>query len=275
MKTYLRMLCTGVSAMLCCMAAPVLPAAADVAEPPVPEVVAVPSLYEDYEPVGRDVLMVLVPQNEQCRVTVTQHSPERENLLLFDAMLAPESRNEVYEFALEPGDYTLSLSAPIVAGTARMQNGTIDLTVENSDFSGGAFDQTQIGIQASFAAVTGNDDAAAVITADEPEIKVSAKTVLYHAVFPRYQAMRGDFDGDSDVDADDAQGTLITYLMRLANKADQITATAEHQAVCDIDADSALTADDAQYILAYYLNDLAHTPVSWDALLHPAQTPAA
>lgn len=77
---------------------------------------------------------------------------------------------------------------------------------------------------------------------------------------------KGDFDGDGEVTAIDAQGVLVAYTEGLATGS--VSMTAEQKTVSDIDGDGEITASDAQYILLYFTeNTVTGNPTTWEQLL--------
>lgn len=78
--------------------------------------------------------------------------------------------------------------------------------------------------------------------------------------------MRGDFNGDCRIGADDAQNALNSYVRTLAGGDSALTDT--QKKLCDINGDGAVDVSDAQLVLMYYVkNTLAGMPVSWEELL--------
>lgn len=80
------------------------------------------------------------------------------------------------------------------------------------------------------------------------------------------QNLRGDFDGDGEVTANDAQSVLVSYTEELASGTNPMTASQIN--ACDIDGDGKITAADAQYILLYFTeNTVTGNPTTWDQLV--------
>ena len=77
--------------------------------------------------------------------------------------------------------------------------------------------------------------------------------------------LTGDFDGDGELTAEDAQNVLTAYTEALTGGQSALTDT--QKTACDIDGDGELTSADAQFILIYYTeNNVTGNPVSWDDL---------
>ena len=116
------------------------------------------ALYEDYDPVGDDVLCISAI--ETADVKIVQHSPERENLVLFDCRILPVFTTE-HLFRMEPGDYTISITMSNVEGGATKSTYTEDFTIENADYSVAPdqFDHTRYDITLATEALADNAEA--------------------------------------------------------------------------------------------------------------------
>ena len=80
------------------------------------------------------------------------------------------------------------------------------------------------------------------------------------------EQMTGDFDGDGEITARDAQGVLNAYTETVAGGESALMP--QQVKACDIDGDGAVKAADAQYILVYFTeNTLAHKAVTWADIL--------
>ena len=80
------------------------------------------------------------------------------------------------------------------------------------------------------------------------------------------EQMTGDFDGDGEITARDAQGVLNAYTETVAGSESALMP--QQIKACDIDGDGAVKAADAQYILVYFTeNTLAHKAVTWADIL--------
>lgn len=79
-------------------------------------------------------------------------------------------------------------------------------------------------------------------------------------------SLRGDYDSDGMITANDAQSVLNAYTEELASG--YFSGNIFGFYSCDIDGDRALTAADAQYILIYYTeNYVAAHPVTWEEIV--------
>ena len=77
---------------------------------------------------------------------------------------------------------------------------------------------------------------------------------------------RGDVNGNTIVDADDAQITLTAYTERITGNAMKLTAVQINAA--DIDGNGLISSDDAQLILMYYTAKyVSRKAVTWEQLL--------
>lgn len=258
-QTAAALLC-GVLTAVCL---PALPASADAA--PVPE--EVPARYDDYDPVGDDVLIMSIPAAEydqRTKVTIVQHSPERENLVLYECELHPQD-GCLYSFRMEPGDYTVSVARSSVRRGALSSVYTEDLTIENADYSVAPdqFDYTCYSIAVE-ATVIGNDaDAAPVSERTETAVTDGCKNAGEKITFGEYDIMRGDYDGNGEITALDAQNILSAFAAELTDDPDAPVLTAAQKAACDIDGNGKLTALDAQTVLMFYAEGMVGGSPLW------------
>ena len=254
--------------LLAASAMPVSGVSAETAEPPgvFPEAVTfVEPLYDDYDPAGNDYIAVFGPLWNKYQVDIIQHSPERENLLLFSNRFYQEE-NEPYFYRMEPGEYTIRISSALVLASPVLSTAEIDFTIENSDYSGGAYDRSAVGFFCDLEMAEKNEDVSPQITLGEQEVKATALTSVNRITFKRYTLFRGDFDGDGTVEAEDAQHVLMEYVAGLVGKTTSNSATAEQTAACDINGDGKLGADDAQFILQFYVNQMTGKEPSFDKI---------
>lgn len=227
-----------------------------------PELQLVDSLYEDFDPVGNDILAVSGFADSPFSVQIIQHSPERDNLLLYDNDFAA-GNDPRYFYRIEPGDYTIRITAEAIIASAVKRTFEYDFTIENADYSAEPelFERTQYGFLLEFETAAGDDPALPVLTNTENSIQVDSKVIIQTVTFGRYARFRGDYDGDGTTDSSDAQQTLIAYLESMIGKGD--VANAEQIAACDIDGDGVLTSSDAQQILAFYLEQMVGADPVW------------
>ena len=82
------------------------------------------------------------------------------------------------------------------------------------------------------------------------------------------QLLRGDYDGNGEIDSSDAQNTLIYYTETLADNEPELTD--EQKYAIDVNRDNKIDAADAQGILQYYtVNILSEGHLTWEHILHP------
>ncbi|MBR4201440.1 MAG: hypothetical protein IKQ91_09255, partial [Oscillospiraceae bacterium] len=107
MKHFLRTTAAALAAAFLLGGAGSLTAAA--ADNKEPETVKVESVCQDFVPLSDDIIRIL--PTEDCTLTakIVQHSPERENLVLYDSTLELK-QGVYYVFAAEPGSYTAYFS---------------------------------------------------------------------------------------------------------------------------------------------------------------------
>lgn len=242
---------------------PALSASADSGNPIPPiEPEYMTALYDDYDPVGDDVLCI--QSYETADVKIVQHSPERENLVLFDCIVMPLFTPQ-HIFKMEPGDYTIYISVKNVADGVTKTTYTADLTIDNADYSVAPdqFDYTYYDIVVT--AETIEDDAEAAPQAEEKAAAIVSdhKYVRNDIVFGRYSRKRGDYDGNGEISALDAQNVLRAYAAALTEDPDAEKLTNAQLAACDIDGNGEITALDAQNILMYYSESIVGGTPEW------------
>ena len=249
------------AAAVCSTAVLAVPAAAE-GDTEFPEWEFVPPLYDDFEPVGDDIVAVSGLTDDPFSVQIIQHSPERDNLLLYDNDFAAEDE-PVYFYRIEPGDYTVRITAEAVKASAVKRTFEYDFTIENPDYSTepDVFARTQYGFQLVLESVGGDNPAEPALTDTESGIEDGSNVILQTVTFGRYSCFRGDYNGDGLTDAGDAQLTLVEYLESIVGG--NPSADAEQIAACDIDGDGALTAADAQQILTFYLAEVVGEVPVW------------
>ncbi len=78
--------------------------------------------------------------------------------------------------------------------------------------------------------------------------------------------LKGDFDGNGDVNVVDAQFALIFYTKSISGNSQIIGET--QKTACDIDGDGKVSLEDAQLILSYYVKNLGVNPkIGWEKFL--------
>ena len=219
----------------------------------------------DFKPLGEDAFVFSGLYNNNVNIEIVQHSPERENLELYNTTLESD-KTKLYVFRAEPGDYTVTISTASVFGGSPDCTYTQDVKIENPDYATGedAFSATRYAFFGKYLSTADSEKAAAQKLYEEPVLRSNSETkkgVMCAVGFPRYNRQRGDFNGDGSIDSADAQLTLNTYADALAGKTDTTQPAARH--ACDINGDGALDSADAQNILIYYVEETTGNTPKW------------
>lgn len=255
MKLFMRSLAAWTSAALLAGTA-ALPVQA--AEDAAPNVIYAESACPDFDPVYEDTLIVSAPEHEPFTVVIVQHSPERENLLLYDCAFVG-SEDTQYVFRMEPGDYTMYLTMDAVLQSAVTRTLTEDFTIDNPDYF--KFDKTVYCVDLILQPVSGDNGAVPFVPAMHTNVSDTLCETTMIAQFGRYSHLRGDYNGDNETDLIDAILTLTEYTSAMVGGSGDIPANAEQIAACDIDGDGALTLIDAIRILSFYtMRIIGQTP---------------
>lgn len=220
---------------------------------------------EGFAPIYDDEILVNAPFEGIFAVKVVQHSPERENLVLYDGTFAGAADTD-YIFRAEPGDYTVYITVDAVRNSAVKRTFSQDFTIDNPDFvkpDETFFTKTQYLFDLSLTGIAGDAAADPERTEAHAEITGEVNTVTNSVSFKQYARCRGDFDGDGVTDLIDAQLTLNEYAASLTGSVSDAPADAETAAACDIDGDGELTAIDAQQILMFYASTLVGETPEW------------
>ena len=104
---------------------------------PEPSITEIEPIYVLDQP-NAAVMYLHIPEDEIVFLQITQHTPERESLLLYDAKLTGENPLG-YSLRLEPADYTVKLSSRYLRDTSLQQSVEYDFTIENADFADDLF----------------------------------------------------------------------------------------------------------------------------------------
>lgn len=255
-----KMLALALTSLLCMHGAAALPAQAADTE----KDVYVKSVCPDFVPLSDDTITFSGLPSGNAQIRIEQHSPERSSLLLYDAEVecVPERS---FVFQVEPGEYTVSISASNIAGGASMTLCQHKIVIKNADYSikesDVPYERSNITYTASYSSTNDDISPKATLKSNETAISGSVKEESYAISFPFYQRTRGDFDGNGEIDSADAQLTLNAYTESLAGFASKVQPAAT--AACDINGDNMLSADDAQHILNYYTEALANNTPHW------------
>ncbi len=219
-----------------------------------------------YTPIRQtdSICKVNVAAGTEFTLSVYQHSPERDALLMYTITDTPLTDTIYCCVQLEPGDYTLELAMPAISGCPTVMSQTLAFTVVNPDY---ATDHTD---------TTLTVDVSAAIQADMPlgftggaeASYIENSTEYINAAFVCNQAegLRGDANRDSKIDSSDAIIALQAYNASLMQTPAPIN---EIQAVCaDIDGDGVIQPADAIGILQYYNDLLMNETPDWNDYIH-------
>ena len=220
------------------------------------------SVCDGFEPYAKDLITVQVPDDLSVSIDIMQHSQERENLLLYkhDA-----KQPGFYMFRVEPGSYTVTLTADAVRGSAVKSSAFTVFVINDANDSVGddAHDLTDYQIICSKSMI--EDSGISGITLSEAASGLTEGVLIYSqkAEFKQYNGFRGDYDGDGDTDNADAQFVLNDYAAWVADQTFQPDIPAGRIAAADYDGDGRLTAADAQEILTFYTMTVAGRIPQW------------
>ncbi len=217
---------------------------------------------DGFEPYAKDIITVEVPEGLPVSVEIVQHSPERENLLLYKYDAAEPGS---YVFRAEPGSYTVTLTSDAVRGSAVRSSAFTVFVINDANDSVGddAYDFTDFRIICSRKMI--EDSETADVTLSEAASGLTEGVLIYSqkAEFKQYGGYRGDYDGDGDTDNADAQLVLNDYAAWVADKSFKPDQPAGRIAAADYDGDGQLTAADAQVILNFYTMTVAGQIPQW------------
>ncbi len=220
------------------------------------------SVCDDFEPYSKDIITIQVPDDLPVSIEIIQHSQERENLLLYkyDA-----NQSGFYVFHVEPGSYTVSLTAAAVRGSAVKSSASCEFVMNDANDSVGdeAHDLTDYKIVCSKKMI--EDSEVSGITFSEAASGLTERALVYtqKAEFMQYSGFRGDYDGDGDTDNADAQLVLNDYAAWVADQSFRPDIPAGRIAAADYDGDGTLSAADAQEILTFYTMTVAGQIPQW------------
>lgn len=220
----------------------------------------------DFQPLSMDTVTVKGVSDEPFSVKLVQHSPERKDLVLYDSAF-PAAAADLYIFGAEPGDYTIYIGMDAVKDSAVRRIFQQDFTIENADYIKGddAVLYTDYRFSLALTGAAGDNPAVPAVTKQPQKITDGCCLKEQTVMFRWYAVLRGDYDADGKVTANDAQYTLNAYAAALAGDETEAPADYEQQAACDIDGDGILSAADAQRILMYYTVSLTGTAPQWES----------
>jgi len=204
------------------------------------------------EHTGDATLYVDAEEDMQCSIAVIQHSPERENLVLYSLDLSLKKGNAT-AFNLEPGDYTVRTTVKATKDGYAPLHAEENFVVENADYSG----LTSFDIYEHIT-LNKNDETADSVqiesisqTTDDKEKEEKTMECLYQLRFAQYDRLRGDYDGNGLITLDDAREVLQYHVMQLTNIVPEKPPTQGQIVACDIDNNGVLGIEDVKMILDY------------------------
>ncbi|MBQ9905440.1 MAG: dockerin type I repeat-containing protein [Oscillospiraceae bacterium] len=265
MKALMKHISAAVTALCCAGAmASALPAYAEEnqASPTDAKLTTVTSVCPDFVPLGKDEIRFFGLFYNNTHIKITQHSPERKNLLLYESDIQCDP-NDIYVFPAEPGDYTIEISTGKIYNSPCVYTYTQDFTIDNADYSTDPqYSKTIISFCGKY--LRADDDNAGEmpeLLSSESYYNIGEKVPYIAVGFPRYARSRGDYNGDGQVDSADAQLTLNTYADILAGIPGSVLPAA--WAAGDINGDGTIDSADAQNILMFYVDAIAGNTPHW------------
>ena len=214
-----------------------------------------------FVPTSKDEIQFFGLYYNDAHIKIVQHSPERENLVLYDAdiVCAPDY---VYRFAAEPGNYTISISTDTVFNSAAVSTYTQDFTIENADYAvNPSYFKTTVLFCGKYMKTADSAEAEPSLLMSDSYYAIEVKNPINVIGFPRYSRVRGDFNGDGKAELTDAQLTLNHYVKVLAGNPASVEPGVA--AACDITGDGVLDPADAQQILMFYTANMAGNRPVW------------
>lgn len=229
----------------------------------VEEVLMLPPIYTPIKQTD-SICKLNVAAGTEFTLSVYQHSPERDALLMYTISEMPLAETLYCCVQLEPGNYTLELAMPAISGCPTQLCRELDFTVIDPDY---ATDYSQIVVAVDLSATM---DAALPLgfTGDAEESYIENGTEYINASFVCNQAegLRGDAEPDGVIDSSDAVVALRAYNSTLMQTPFPLT---EIQAICaDVDGDGVIQPADAIAILRYYNALLMHETPDWNSYIH-------
>lgn len=265
MKALMKHISAAVTALCCAGAmASALPAYAEEnqASPTDAKLTTVTSVCPDFVPLGKDEIRFFGLFYNNTHIKITQHSPERKNLLLYESDIQCDP-NDIYVFPAEPGDYTIEISTGKIYNSPCVYTYTQDFKIENPDYAKNeVFFKTIYSFCGKYLhAADDNAGDAPELLASESNLEIEKKVPVDVIGFPRYARPRGDVSGDGKVDITDAQLTLNIYADILAAVPGDVLPAA--WAAGDINGDNTIDSADAQNILIFYTDAIAGNTPKW------------
>ena len=222
------------------------------AERTVPQFDEIISAVPNYplEHTGDATLLVTVTEETAYQIEIIQHSPERENLTLYDITYTQQP-GTAWSFKLEPGSYTVRTTVNATADGFSPQYTEQFFTVNNVDYTN-EFKTAEIYHTISLNRESGDNTPHKPVTAElTNEIRDDVLTVERSLSFARYERIRGDYNGDGQIALADARAVLEQHTMNLADIESETPPTEGQIAACDINNNDKLDIEDAKSILDY------------------------
>lgn len=189
---------------------------------------------------------------------VTQTTPEREELVLYDFQCGDYT---TYEMDLESGDYTLTVRFNTLDDGVRISTFSKDFSIANPDFTD---EYSFTTIDFTYQRLDGGDTLGHEGDEDST-ISEGMKTTYYNYTSYVFKGKTGDLNQDGAVDASDATAALKKYVSMIMGK--EKNESFDELLYGDINSDNRITADDATLILKYYVKSLSSTAPSWKELI--------
>ena len=233
-------------------------AVADTAEPE-----KITPIYEPDRPIAGQLDVSFASDTAPIVMEVYQHSPERENLLYCTYNFADAKQGSAWRVELEPGSYTVQMTARILKDGSMKQTFRQDFEiVDADDHAGTVFTDFTVNISETQIADTeeaGKNTGEIEQVPEEDGLKVLQQNVS----FDYYDRLRGDFDGDGVITAVDATKTLIeSGNAMIGNPYEELTPG--KLAACDMNHNGIPDVKDAMAILRYFGEKNAGREPVWE-----------
>ncbi len=233
-------------------------AVADTAEPE-----KITPIYEPDRPIEGRIYLRFATDASLITMELYQHSPERENLLYSNYTFENAKQGNVWTVQLEPGSYTVQMTARILKDGSMKQTFRQDFDiVDADDHTGTVFTDFTVNISETQIADTeeaGKNTGEIEQVPEEDGLKVLQQNVS----FDYYDRLRGDFDGDGAITAVDATKTLIeSGNAMIGNPYEELTPG--KLAACDMNHNGIPDVKDTMAILRYFGEKNAGREPVWE-----------
>ncbi len=193
---------------------------------------------------------------------IVQCSEERESLTLYE-LTARNDGETIYYFQLEPGNYELMLSAPMLGNGLGIQTYSFPFSIANPDYET-QFSSTSYILSFSYQLADTDDNAGFQLSEELVSIQNNLCTVSRTLYCKAMQGMLGDINEDQKITVQDAMMILEHYAAQLVGK--PAILQGKKALLADIDGNGILNTVDATRVLQYYLKILIGETPSWDDL---------